>query len=413
MKGMIEAGMNVARVNGAFADTEELDKVAKLVRDVSDDVALMVDVKGSEEEIGGLVGIGFNVINSHATGAVEGDDRVGGLIGYFNWAWGGSTVKNSYATGSVEGGTNVGGLIGRTPYFIMVEDSYSTAWRVQGDSRVGGLVGSTGTRTYGIDNSYSTAWVRGGRDVGGLVGSADGDTRPDIIIKNSYATGDVDDWSDASVTERRNFGGLVGFLHSYEIIKNSYATGDVDGWMYAGGLVGHNRQAYIKSSYATGDVFATQWAGGLVGLSEYDWMDPKIENSYATGNVSGYDFFGGLVGENQRESWTSSTIKYSYSTGKVECGVADEDFCTDWGGLVGTGVGAQRSYWNTETSGKENSSTGSDRTTSDMTWPYVRDSLSDTYYTWDMEEIWTDWDHTIVEDHEGNTGYPALRWQTE
>ena len=48
MKGMIEAGMNVARVNGAFADTEELDKVAKLVRDVSDDVALMVDVKGPE-----------------------------------------------------------------------------------------------------------------------------------------------------------------------------------------------------------------------------------------------------------------------------------------------------------------------------------------------------------------------------
>ena len=48
IRGMIDAGMNVARVNGAFADTDELDKVAKLVRDVSDDVALMVDVKGPE-----------------------------------------------------------------------------------------------------------------------------------------------------------------------------------------------------------------------------------------------------------------------------------------------------------------------------------------------------------------------------
>lgn len=48
VRKMIEAGMNVARVNGAFADPEELDKVAKLVRDVSDDVALMVDVKGPE-----------------------------------------------------------------------------------------------------------------------------------------------------------------------------------------------------------------------------------------------------------------------------------------------------------------------------------------------------------------------------
>jgi pyruvate kinase len=45
---MIKSGMNVARVNGAFADTSELDKVAKLIRDVSDDVALMLDVKGPE-----------------------------------------------------------------------------------------------------------------------------------------------------------------------------------------------------------------------------------------------------------------------------------------------------------------------------------------------------------------------------
>lgn len=48
MRRMIENGMNVARVNGAFADPAELEKVTKLVRDVSDDVALMVDVKGPE-----------------------------------------------------------------------------------------------------------------------------------------------------------------------------------------------------------------------------------------------------------------------------------------------------------------------------------------------------------------------------
>ncbi len=48
IKKMIKAGMNVARVNGAFADTDELDMVAKLIRNVSDDVALMVDVKGPE-----------------------------------------------------------------------------------------------------------------------------------------------------------------------------------------------------------------------------------------------------------------------------------------------------------------------------------------------------------------------------
>jgi pyruvate kinase len=48
MRKMIEAGMNCARVNGAFADEAELDKVTQLVRNVSDEVALMMDVKGPE-----------------------------------------------------------------------------------------------------------------------------------------------------------------------------------------------------------------------------------------------------------------------------------------------------------------------------------------------------------------------------
>jgi pyruvate kinase len=34
MKKMIDQGLNCARVNGAFANTEELDKVAKVVRGI-------------------------------------------------------------------------------------------------------------------------------------------------------------------------------------------------------------------------------------------------------------------------------------------------------------------------------------------------------------------------------------------
>lgn len=48
MKKMIDNGMNVARVNGAFADEAEIDKVTNLVRSFSQDVALMIDVKGPE-----------------------------------------------------------------------------------------------------------------------------------------------------------------------------------------------------------------------------------------------------------------------------------------------------------------------------------------------------------------------------
>jgi pyruvate kinase len=48
IKQMIDNGMNCARVNGAFANPDELDKVANLVRSVSNKVSLMVDVKGPE-----------------------------------------------------------------------------------------------------------------------------------------------------------------------------------------------------------------------------------------------------------------------------------------------------------------------------------------------------------------------------
>lgn len=48
MSAMIEKGMNVARINGAFADVAELERVEKLVRGINNDVALMLDIKGTE-----------------------------------------------------------------------------------------------------------------------------------------------------------------------------------------------------------------------------------------------------------------------------------------------------------------------------------------------------------------------------
>jgi len=48
MRKMIENGMDCARVNGAFADLAEMDKVKDLVRSMSETVSLMLDVKGPE-----------------------------------------------------------------------------------------------------------------------------------------------------------------------------------------------------------------------------------------------------------------------------------------------------------------------------------------------------------------------------
>lgn len=48
VKAMFQAGMNVARINGAFADLEELDRVKTLIRKVDPRIALMLDIKGHE-----------------------------------------------------------------------------------------------------------------------------------------------------------------------------------------------------------------------------------------------------------------------------------------------------------------------------------------------------------------------------
>lgn len=46
LKRMIESGMNVARINASFADHAELKRVSDKIRDLSKDVAIMMDTKG-------------------------------------------------------------------------------------------------------------------------------------------------------------------------------------------------------------------------------------------------------------------------------------------------------------------------------------------------------------------------------
>lgn len=76
---------------------------------------------GSASRIGGLVGWSNNltILNSYATGGVEGADAVGGLVGVVNTA----TIENCYAAGSVIGVTHVGGLLGEA-YGVTLTGSF-------------------------------------------------------------------------------------------------------------------------------------------------------------------------------------------------------------------------------------------------------------------------------------------------
>jgi hypothetical protein len=231
-------------------------------------VHVVGDVAGAAfNYVGGLVGFNSgDISNSSATGAVTGDDSVGGLVGYND----GGDISNSSATGAVTGDYYTGGLVGWNNAGD-ISNSYASS-AINGDNSddgqnyfVGGLVGFKNAGN--ILNSYATGDVTGDDDLGGLVGENIAGN-----ISNSYATGDV--------TGDDDLGGLVGAVFSGDI-SNSYATGDVTGDVVVGGLVGAVFSGDISNSYATGDVTGVGWVGGLVGED-----GGTITDSYSTGAVN-------------------------------------------------------------------------------------------------------------------------------
>jgi len=120
-----------------------------------------------DQNIGGLVGSNDgNVSNSFATGAISGNSQVGGLFGAFTN--GSALAVNSYASGAIEGrGNNIGGFVGYLDSGN-IKNSYASG-AVNGDQNIGGFVGwITGPNRLLIDNSFATGSVTGMTD--GTVG---------------------------------------------------------------------------------------------------------------------------------------------------------------------------------------------------------------------------------------------------
>jgi M6 family metalloprotease-like protein/PGF-CTERM protein len=216
----------------------------------------------------------------------------GGLVGTNGQPLRGSapetgTLRNVSVSGEVDGDGRVGGVLGINSYGGEIYDTHSSV-RIDTGRDVGGLAGeSLGP----IVRSSATGDVESGGQyatgpAGGLVGESEGD------IKQSYATGNV--------SGNREAGGLVGSLDTSSAediatISLSYATGDVDGEGKVGGLVGENNDGNITHSYAQGNVSGTRRVAGLVGASDDGYGAGFVEQSYATGRVSGDRFVEGLM----------------------------------------------------------------------------------------------------------------------
>ena len=149
-------------------------------------------------------------------------------------------------------------------------------------------------------------------------------------------------------------------------------TGNED----AGGLVGDNgSEGEITTSYATGNVTSDGFgAGGLVGTNSSGSSSGNVLQSYAMGDVVGDAHVGGLVGFNG-----DGTVSETYATGGVTAG----DFV---GGLIGDNIDGSitASYWDTASSGLDESAGGEGLATSEMQGPEAESNMDG----FDFENVW-------------------------
>ena len=176
---------------------------------------------------------------------IEGEDKVGGLIGHIYNGY----ILNSYVSGNVSGNGYVGGLVG---------ENYGT-----------------------IVNSYVLGNVSGNGYIGGLVGLNESGGN----IENSYVSG--------TVNGNENIGGLVGINH--DLIKDSYVLGTVSGDNQVGGLVGINNGT-IESTYYSGNVSGNV-SMGLVGSESYGTITNSFYDKTKAGKTASIEGVTALTSE--------------------------------------------------------------------------------------------------------------------
>lgn len=179
--------------------------------DILKPVCSRMDVSEIEvESVGGIVGENIHgvVFLSHATGNIEGDEDVGGIVGRNN-----GKIIYSYANGSAKGVDAVGGAVGFNAGDV--QNIYAQG-SVEGVKNVGGLVGLNGMIHGSILNSYAATTIKGNEDVGGLVG------KNEELVENSYWDMEISGLSVGSAGK--------GLSTSEMMTKSSFVDWDTVGY---------------------------------------------------------------------------------------------------------------------------------------------------------------------------------------
>jgi len=247
---------------------------------ISDLVMEAVDVKGTGDCVGGLVGQNRgSITSSYSTGAVSGYRNVGGLVGENGENWSlDALLAHCDSNAFVTGQWYVGGLAGRNNGTVTRCQSSSTVF---GDYSIGGLIGRNGVGP--VTECYSIGAVHGGNTCGGLVG------------ENGYGT-IAYSYSLAAVTGDYTIGGLVGYMGFWDMWPDSSERSVLFG-CYSAGAVAGECGGLVAASDGSGLVFenASFWdvessgqstSAEGTGLPTVEMQDPNALIA------AGWDFVG-------------------------------------------------------------------------------------------------------------------------
>jgi len=211
-------------------------------------------------------------------GNLSGTKWVGSLVGQAN----NCTFTNCSFSGEIKAITEgAGGIVGRATGCTFT--NCSTTGEITVYSKGGGILGC-GTE---VNMSYCNSSMNLTSDsfdlsglqcgyMGGLIGSLDDDHSIGQVIKECYATGEIN--QAVKCLGGGYVGGLIGYMTSYTAVENCYATGNVTN-------VGIWSTAFDKVTYYGG-----LWknyrnpAGALIGGIHYLY-DVNVKNCFAIGTV--------------------------------------------------------------------------------------------------------------------------------
>ena len=236
-----------------------------------------------------------------------------------------NNVSNNSSTAGLVGGVLSSGI-------LTVKNS-SNAGTMNGNEQVGGLVGYNGG-TLTIENSvnYGTVINSVGTSTGGLLGRDNSATNSTTII-NSHNDGIVESLSDLNVSS--STGGLIGKIVGIVDIDKSYNTGTVRRPIYSytismhisvGGLIGYKDSnpnlSHISKSFNLGSLSGGNRVGGIIGIAIAGGGDGiVIDKCYNLGDINAnvitpgaVAVSGGIVGYNQNTMY----ILNSFNAGSID-----------------------------------------------------------------------------------------------